>query len=190
MCGRIFVPEDAEFRMLRMALEQLEKRNLHVKTGEVNPGDAAAVIARSRKIEPAAFAMHWGYHLPDGKLVFNTRSETAAEKRMFADGIHQRRCLIPAVHYFEWEKTSNGKQKYAIAPKDCDGFCLAGIYRMEGEIPVFSVLTREPAADIAFIHNRMPVIIPPTLYADWLNPENAVQTLLREAVSEMTFRRC
>ena len=189
MCGRIFVPEDAEFRMLRMALEQLEARNIHVKTGEVNPGDAAAVIARSRRQECAAFAMHWGYHLPDGKLVFNTRSETAAEKRMFADGIAQRRCLIPAAHYFEWEKTPNGKQKYAIAPKNCDGFCLAGIYRIEGENPVFSVLTREPAAEIAFIHNRMPVIIPSALQSDWLDPCIPAQEILREAQGNMIYHK-
>ena len=60
-----------------------------------------AVTASNRKLEPQAFGMKWGYQLPDGKLIFNARSETAAQKVMFADGMRQRRCLIPADSYYE-----------------------------------------------------------------------------------------
>ena len=45
MCGRFYVPEDSEIAMLRKVMENLESRNVTVKTGEVSPGDVAAVIA-------------------------------------------------------------------------------------------------------------------------------------------------
>ena len=130
--------------MVQTVLENLQSRQIEVKTGEVNPGDVAAVIASNRKLEPQAFGMKWGYSLPDGKLIFNTRSETAAKKAMFSDGIRQRRCLIPADYYYEWQKTGQGKQKYKLALGDADGFFLAGIYRIEQGRPVLSILTKEP----------------------------------------------
>lgn len=104
--------------------------------------------------------MKWGYKLPDGKLIFNARSENAAQKAMFADGMRQRRCLIPADCYYEWQKVGQGKQKYQLAPTDTNGFFIAGIYRIKQGFPVFSILTKEPVESIVFIHNRMPVILP------------------------------
>lgn len=80
MCGRFYVPEDSEIAMLRKVMENLEGRNVTVKTGEVSPGDVAAVIASNRELKPQPFGMLWGYHLPHGKLLFNARSETAAQK--------------------------------------------------------------------------------------------------------------
>ena len=190
MCGRFYVPEDDSVQMLRAIFEELEHRNVKVKTGEVTPGCVAAVIASNRKLERQPFAMEWGYHLPNGKLIFNTRSETAAEKPLFADGIRQRRCLIPAAHYFEWERTASGKTKYAIAPKEGEGFFLAGIYRMEAGKPVFSILTRSPSKDIAFIHDRMPVILPNEATNDWLNPRFNGAEILQYARTEMNYSAC
>ena len=131
--------------------------------------------------------MKWSYQLPDGKLIFNARSETAAQKAMFADGMRQRRCLVPADYYYEWQKTGQGKQKYAIAPADVNGFFLAGIYRIEQGRPVFSILTKDPAESIAFIHNRMPVILPNEVMSDWLNPKYNGIEILGSAASDMQF---
>ena len=123
-------------------------------------------------------------------LVFNARSETAAEKALFADGMKQRRCLIPADSYFEWEHLGKKKQKYEITPNGSAGFCLAGIYRIEQGIAVFSILTREPAESISFIHDRMPVILPTAAASDWLNPRYNGIEILKFAVLDMSYRPC
>ena len=175
--------------MVQKVLENLQTRQIEVKTGEVNPGDVAAVIASNRKLEPQAFGMKWCYKLPDWKLIFNARSETAAQKAMFADGMRQRRCLIPADSYYEWQKVGQGKQKYQIAPTDANGFFFAGIYRIEQGIPMFSILTKEPEESISFIHNRMPVILPNEIIKDWLNPKYHGQELLNAALQNMSFSR-
>lgn len=190
MCGRFYVPEDASIQMIRTIVERLEHRNVKVKTGDVFPGDMAAVVASNRQLQPQPFAMEWGYHLPDGKRIINARSETAAQKAMFADGIRQRRCLIPAQHYYEWEKMDGKKVKYAIEPEGSEGCFLAGIYRMEGGKPVFAILTRDAAEGIAFIHERMPVILPNEAAADWLNPKYHGNDILQAAIIQMKFEIC
>lgn len=190
MCGRFYVPEDDSVQIIRAVMEALEQRNVKAKTGEVFPGDIAAVIASNRRLEPQPFAMEWGYHLTDGKRIINARSETAAQKAMFADGMKQRRCLIPAVHYYEWEKATGKKVKYAIEPKNADGFYLAGIYRIEAGKPVFTILTSSAAESISFIHERMPVILPNEATSDWLNPRYHGNDILRVALTEMKYKAC
>ena len=190
MCGRYNFSKNSSSPMVQKVLENLQDRQVEVKTGEVNPGDVAAVIASNRKLEPQAFGMKWGYKLPDGKLIFNARSETAAQKVMFADGMRQRRCLIPADCYYEWQKTAQGKQKYQLAPSNANGFFLAGIYRIEQGSAVFSVLTKEPVEPIAFIHHRMPVILPKEAMSDWLNPRYNGLEILNAAVGDIRFDSC
>ena len=190
MCGRYSFSKDSSSEMVQEVLQNLQSRNIEIETGEVFPGDIAAVIASNRKLEPQAFAMRWGYQLPDTKLVFNARSETAAHKTMFADGMRQRRCLIPADAYYEWQKTGSRKQKYEIAPSDAEGFFLAGIYRIQQGRPEFSVLTKEPVESIAFIHNRMPVILPKDVMSDWLNPRFNGIEILNAVVGEMKYAQC
>ena len=189
MCGRYNFSDDSSSEMVQAVLENLQSRQIEVKTGEVSPGDVSAVIASNRKLEPQAFGMKWGYKLTDGKLIFNARSETATQKAMFADGMRQRRCLIPADCYYEWQKTVEGKQKYEIAPSNADGFFLVGIYRIEQGRPVFSILTRESAQSIAFIHNRMPVILPNDAIKDWLNPRYNGIDILRFAIGDMKYNQ-
>ena len=57
MCGRYNFSNDSSSEMVQEVLQNLQNRNIEVKTGEVFPGDIAAVIASNRKLEPQAFAM-------------------------------------------------------------------------------------------------------------------------------------
>ena len=100
----------------------------------------------------------------------------------------QRRCLIPATCYFEWEHRGKEKIKYAIAPKDSRMIYLAGIYRKEDSHASCTILTREPAESIAFIHNRMPVILPSEVIGDWLNVRYAATDMLKAAQTDMEYR--
>lgn len=190
MCYKFYVPEHREIDELDEILEYLETRNVTVKTGNVLPGDAAAVIANSRELRPQPFGMVWGYRLSNGKLVYNARSETASDKALFADGMHQRRCLIPAAHYYEWQTSKTGKTQYAFYSSQTQLMLLAGIYRFENRQPVFSILTRTPPEELAAIHDRMPVILPKEALSDWLNPRYQALDVLNAAVTDVAFRPC
>ena len=137
---------------------------------------------------PSAFAMSWGYSLPDGKRIINARSESAEEKPMFRDGMAQRRCAVPATNYFEWERAGKQKTKYAIRPAGNGLIYMAGIYRVENGRPVFTILTRDPAESISFIHNRMPVLLPSDMVPDWINPKYSAGDLLQNAILDVQYR--
>lgn len=189
MCGRYYIAEDDATEELRQIIEAVNRRSMDVNTsGEIRPGDTVPVLANSPTLQPGAYAMRWGYTLPDGKLLFNARSETAADKALFQDGMTQRRCLIPATCYFEWEHHGKEKIKYAIAPEGSRMLYLAGIYRKEGSRAACTILTREPAECIAFIHNRMPVILPAKAVRDWLNIRYDAADVLKAAQTDMGYR--
>ena len=140
-----------------------------LKRGEICPGDWAAVMAKSRKNEQAlAFPMRWGFRTANS-LIFNTRSETADDKPLFRDSFQFRRCLIPLTAYFEWDHHQKPYIKYRFVPSDQVSFSfLAGIYRFEGNVPVFSVLTKAPTLELSAFHDRMPVIFSQAEKATWL----------------------
>lgn len=187
MCGRYFVDRAESPEDLERIIDALNRKGQIVKTGEVFPSDTVAVIANTKALTPSPFAMTWGYKLPDGKLIINARSETAAEKPMFRDGMMQRRCLLPATTYFEWEKRGSEKIKYAIKPSQMEMFYMAGLYRIEGTQARCTILTRSPADSIAFIHDRMPVLLHKDALKDWLNPRYAAMDVLKAAMTDVSF---
>ena len=187
MCGRFFVDRAESPEDLQRIIDALNRKGQIVKTGEVFPSDKVAVIANTKALTPAAFAMPWGYRTAQGGLLINARSETASEKPLFRESMAARRCLLPASHYFEWEKQAGGKVKYAIKPAGADMFYLAGLYRIEGSEARCTILTREAAPAISFIHDRMPVLLHKDAWQDWLNPRYSGEELLRSAVTEVSY---
>lgn len=111
---------------------------------------------------------------------FNARSETVSKKPSFREAYKQRRCLIPANAYYEWEKIwvngkLSGKQPYSIQRKDKALFAFAGLYERwtdsqnDEQIQSCSIVTREAYSKISHIHPRMPVILPKEKYQAWLD---------------------
>ena len=191
MCGRYYIDDDAGAGELREIIDAVNRHPNaeRVKTsGEVFPADTVPIIANSRAMAPSAFAMSWGYSLPDGKRIINARSESAGDRPMFRDGMARRRCAVPAASYFEWERAGKRKTKYAIRPAGGGLMYMAGIYRMESGRPVFTILTRSPAESISFIHDRMPVLLPPEMVPDWIDPKYSAGDLLRYAVLDVQYR--
>ena len=197
MCCRYLLEESPE---LRPIVEAMNRSPLAGKVfpagslraaGEVRPADAAPVLARSRQGQPLVFPMKWGF---TGKgLVFNARSETAADKPMFRDSWAARRCAVPASCYFEWEHREGpgGKKvtgrKYRLQTESALTW-LCGLYRMEEGVPCFVVLTREAGDGIRFIHDRMPLILPEDAARKWLLPDSDPGELLSLARTDLLFR--
>lgn len=182
MCGRFYIATEDTAEELQQIIDSLQRKNgPSIKTGEVFPTDIAAVIANNRSLTPTPFAMKWGYSLQNSRPVINARSETADQKPLFRDGMEQRRCLIPASWYFEWDRSSGRKIKNAIKPAGCNMMYMAGIYRIINGTPEFTILTREPADSIRHIHDRMPVILPQVISKDWLNVHFRANEVLRSA---------
>lgn len=211
MCGRFYVePEDPYFRELEKRVESSPLAGRFPgKTpaaadgsfgGEVFPENVVPVLAPNRAGEQSVFPMQWGFVLPasgGGKRpprMINARSETAGLKPLFRESWAQRRCVIPATAYFEWEHRpdSAGRpragRKYRIRPKDGSRAYLAGLYRMEAGLPSFVVLTRAPAEDLSWMHDRMPVLLPEAAIGAWLSRTENPEEILRAAVTETEWK--
>lgn len=121
----------------------------------------------------------WGYPNPWGKdVIFNTRADTATDgskkQNMWRDSLANRRCLIPTCGFYEPHKTEKAisqktgkeiKQQYYFRSPESNVLLLAGIY----ELGHFSIMTTEPNRWMQPIHNRMPVVLRPGEYDQWLH---------------------
>lgn len=192
MCGRYYIAEDDQAEELRQIIDSINRKyngDGTIKTsGEIFPSETVPVIATSKTQKIMPFAMEWGYSIADGNRLINVRSETASQKPIFRDGMLHRRCIIPASWYFEWNRNEKGKPKYAIGIEQKTVIYMAGIYRFEYDRPAFSILTREPAESIQFIHSRMPVILPREAVRDWLNTSCKADEILRSAALNVSHR--
>ena len=199
MCCRYYIGESTEMsliveEMMRSSLVSTWQKSFAIVTsGDVRPTDIAPVIAPNRAGKRAIFPMKWGF---TGKsLIMNARVETAAVKPMFQEAWKLHRCIVPASYYFEWEHLTdaNGKKhtgdKYLIQPQSSDMTWLCGLYRFENNLPVYVILTKDPSEDIAFIHDRMPLILPEHLVDDWIRPDGNPESLVKEALNEMVFEK-
>ena len=199
MCCRYYIGETVDMEkivaemMMSPLVPEWQKERAIVTEGEVRPTDIVPVIAPDRTGNRKVFPMKWGY---SGKsLIVNARVETAAEKPTFREDWRRHRCIVPASYYYEWEHVADnaGKKhtgdKYIIQPKRSEMTWLCGLYRFEENMPVFVILTREPGEDIAFIHDRMPVILPEHLLDSWIRPDGNPEELVGEALVNMEFEK-
>jgi len=118
----------------------------------------------------------WAKDPAIGVKLINARAETVAEKPSFRKSFKQRRCLMLADGFYEWQKEGRVKQAYYIRLKSERPFAFAGLWdhwaSADGKtIESCVLLTTDPNAVMAPIHNRMPVILNPDTYDDWLDPD-------------------
>jgi putative SOS response-associated peptidase YedK len=114
----------------------------------------------------------------------NARAETVATTPMFRNAFIKRRCLVPAAAFYEWQAGSAGKTPYAIAREDGDPLAFAGIWEgwrsPDGTIlRTFAIVTTTANAQMAVLHERMPVILEAADWPIWLGeqPGDAAELL-------------
>ena len=118
---------------------------------------------------------------PVGRPLINARAETADRAAPFRRAFRQRRCLVPADGYadgyYEWSVTETGRQPHLFRRGDGAVFCFAGLWETwqgaGGDAPIhsFAILTTGASELVRPIHDRMPVILAPAAYGQWLGEE-------------------
>ncbi len=117
----------------------------------------------------------WAKDASVAARMINARSETAGTKPAFRDPLTNRRCLIPADGFYEWQRTGKVKQPYCFEVNDGELFAFAGIWDRwtdpsRNTVETCSILTTSPNAVTSAVHDRMPVILDPDSYDIWLDP--------------------
>ncbi|MCA3246115.1 MAG: SOS response-associated peptidase [Azospirillum sp.] len=146
--------------------------------------------------------LSWGlvpYWAEDAKLqshMINARGETVAEKPAFKQAFRQRRCLVPADGFYEWQ-TLGPKTKQPLLFKTADGapFAFAGLWERwvppQGEVlETFTIVNTAANEMMAQFHDRVPIVLSPADYAAWLDPAVNARALIKAPPSDwLTFRR-
>ncbi|MGJ8670381.1 MAG: SOS response-associated peptidase [Oceanococcus sp.] len=105
----------------------------------------------------------------------NARIEGITSKPMWRSVWRNQRCLIPVSLWYEWQNIGGEKLPWALKQQDDSEMMFAGLYDIwadpsSGEqIISFAIVTQVAVDDIADIHNRMPLILAPQVWASWIN---------------------
>lgn len=179
MCGRYALHSNPEVIALQFGLESLPPFEARYN---VCPGTEILIVREDRARRRRADLYRWGL-IPGwakdasiGNRLVNARADTVAEKPAFRSAFRAWRCLVPASGFYEWKTVAGRKLPYYIRPKGEPLFALAGITEAwrgpEGLVRSVSLITTEPNELLAGIHDRMPVIVSPERYGEWLDPDN------------------
>ncbi len=195
MCGRyvtISSPEQLteRFDVQRVAVGELEQRYNVAPTTQV-----PVVVERDgdRTLDTMrwGFVPFWAKELGKGPQPINARVETIDDRRMFASSFRNRRVLLPADGFYEWQAREPGskKQPWYIHDPDDRPLGFAGIWTTwtdedSGE-PVEStcILTRDAAGRMTDLHHRMPVVLPENLWATWLEASEQEAPYLHDVMT-------
>jgi putative SOS response-associated peptidase YedK len=163
----------------------------------IAPSQAVAIVRAvdgKRQLE----MMHWGL-IPSwdreptvGYRMINARAESAAEKPAYRRALRERRCLVLADGFYEWQRRGSGRKRpHYITRRDRRPFAIAGLWerwrdpQRADAAPLLSctLLTTAPNELVAELHDRMPVILDGADHPLWLDPEvreaDRVKPLLR-----------
>ncbi|MGW0216852.1 SOS response-associated peptidase [Micromonospora chokoriensis] len=126
---------------------------------------------------------HWSRSAAGAARMINARAETVATSRAYAGSFSRRRCLVPADGWYEWvRQPDGGRQPYYMTPTDGSVLALAGIWSVwesgADSRLTFSVLTTAALGDLAEVHDRMPVLLPPGSWSSWLTQADEPERLL------------
>ena len=123
----------------------------------------------------------WAKDISIGARMINARMETVTSKPAFKAALKERRCLIPADGFYEWQGKSGSKQPYYFHLPSGEPLAFAGLYEVwedkkapleAGPYKSCTIITTEASDSVKDIHNRMPLILKPEFYDEWLDPEN------------------
>jgi putative SOS response-associated peptidase YedK len=127
----------------------------------------------------------WAKDASIGAKLINARSETVMEKPSFRESFRRRRAIIPADGIFEWRRAGKGKQPYFFQMRDGSLFGFAGLWDRwrdeDGEVvETCSILTTEANDLFRPVHERMPVVLHPESYDEWLSDDPRGVEALKE----------
>jgi putative SOS response-associated peptidase YedK len=188
MCGRFVSSSPPDELAKYFDVEAVSEQVLEPSYNVAPSKDVYVVVETGglRRLD----AFHWGlvpFWAKDesiGNKLINARAEGIADKNAYKRAFRKRRCIIPADGFFEWKKVPGQKKKqpYFIHRADGEPLAFAGLWELwrppdkrddRDTEPLRSctIITGEPNELVGEIHDRMPVMLPPSAWERWLDPE-------------------
>jgi putative SOS response-associated peptidase YedK len=206
MCGRYVTPQEAEMERYW----RIDRRSPHPFSRRFNVAPTTTVPMLMHEdgeltLHAARWGLvpHWWKQPKPPALTFNARSEEAASKPMWRHAYRNSRCLMPAEGWYEWNQgervdPATGeilkvKQPHYIYRTGEPVFAFAGLLshwtNPDGEsVLSCAVLTKAAAPSLTDVHDRMPVVLLPEQYEEWISPAltdaDAVALLIADAQTD------
>lgn len=177
MCGRYYI-DDKTTSEIEKIVNRIENRlNRPEKARDVYPSDTApAIWSEDRNM--ILQEMIWGFpHFQKQGVVFNARSETLLEKRMFQESTKSRRCIIPVKSFYEWDRVKN---KVTYEREDKNIMFLAGIWSCYEDKNCFVIITTSANSSVKDVHERMPLILENNELENWIFDDKSIEFLLHK----------
>jgi putative SOS response-associated peptidase YedK len=171
MCGRYITPEESDLERHWQLTPKIGYRQRF----NLAPSLLAPIVRHDSEGKPELVSFRWGFQPPWAKRSWiNARSETVFQASAFKIAAQKRRCLVPAIGWYEWQGSKPPKQPYCHHLDGFRPFAFAGIWTAReingGWSHNFAILTRPATKYLERIHDRMPVILDPKHYDAWLSP--------------------
>jgi len=149
--------------------------------------------ARSAALLRWGLVPHWAKDVSIGNRMINARGETVAEKPAFRQAFKRRRCIIPASGFYEWGPSRAGKWPYYISDAQKPMLSFAGLWEHwtspDAEpLETCTIVTVAAAPSLTQVHERMPLCLPETAYAAWLDPASPPEVCLSLLEPEAKLR--
>jgi len=179
MCGRFLLAVDpAE---LQDAFPEFNFPGSIEPRYNISPSQAVLVIPNDSSLKADYYSWglipSWAKDPSQGARLINARSETLSEKPTFRGSYKYRRCLVLANGFYEWQHQPDVKTKipFYVRLKNGKPFAFAGLWdewhSFDGShVKSCTIITTNPNEVLAPVHDRMPVILPASVYSKWLDP--------------------
>ena len=193
MCGRFSLSKSVEAIAAAFDLDEVP---VWEPRYNIAPTQMVATVLQpqsDRQFHPMRWGLipSWAKDPAMGARLINARAETVAEKPSFRSAFRQRRCLVIADGFYEWQRQEGKKQPFYFRLQDGQPFGFAGLWERwqaaDGEVISCTIITTEANEVLRPIHERMPVMLNPKDYDLWLDPEvqaEPLQQLLRPYQAE------
>ena len=198
MCGRYFLDTLPELLQEQF---KVHKFPVYPARNNIRPSEQLAVVCSDEHGERQVVEARWGLvpsWAKDAKIgykMINARSETVAVKPAFRAAFRQRRCLIPASGFYEWETINGVKRPVVFAPSSGDqALAMAGLWEQwrdpNGESLVSTTILTCAANDVVSpVHDRMPVLVDRDNTDYWLRGSTDEAASLLRPAEESTLIR-
>lgn len=190
MCGRYAITSAPE--AIRALFRYLDQPNFPPRYN-VAPTQPVPIV-RSFEGRRQFALVRWGLipsWVKDPKnfsLLINARGESVNDKPAFKYAMKRRRCLFPADGFYEWKPAGNGKRAYFARPKGGGPIAFAGLWETwmgpnGEEMETAAIVTTTANREMAEVHDRAPVIVPPQQFDFWLDCGNVDERMASEVLA-------
>jgi len=192
MCGRMTQQTDPSdvARIFDADLREEPGEEPWTARYNVAPTDPITVVLQrddGRVVERHRWGLipSWATSPREGAGKINARAETVAETPAFRVAFRQRRCIVPSDGFYEWRRDGSRRIPFYLHPPGGGTLAMAGLWSVWKDpatglwVPSAAVVTTHANATVGELHDRMPVILAPGAWAEWLNPDELDPGYLR-----------